>query len=72
MSEYKMSVITDESPNFSRELAIEILKIVKRHDISKITTNADGSRIPLHTLPDSVINTIYNLVCNRLKIKMDE
>ena len=62
-------IICDKAGTLCYDDRLFILNLLKLEiDASHIIENADGSRINLDLLPDTIINKIYYIMISKLKI----
>ena len=69
MNIVKKDIICTETPNLPRQDLITIMKILKKHAPEKIKTFPDGSRIDLGTLSPEIIDSVYNVIKYKLRLK---
>jgi hypothetical protein len=60
--------ISAESIRFAHDDKLQIMKMVKRFDQSKIQRFSDGSRVNLSRLPDYLIKQMYEYVRRRFNL----
>jgi hypothetical protein len=61
-------IICHEIVHLEREAKIQIIKIIKQHDASKLTRLNDGTAVNLDKLPSEVINSIYTFIKHKLNL----
>jgi hypothetical protein len=55
-----------ESMGLPRDISLEIMKIVKRHDATLLQRFPDGTRIHLDKLPDHIIKQISDYIKHKI------
>ena len=67
MLSYKRTICA-EAKNLVYEDKVEIIRLIKSYDSSKLKSAPNGTHIDLSKLPDSVIMEIYGFIKRKLSL----
>lgn len=67
----KKNFICNEAMHLAEADYIHILRLIKSYDSTKLKRCSDGTRVNLNTLPENIVDQIYEYIKRKQKITSD-